>query len=34
MAGRIDESVIRGETDNRTHGRVTGRICVSQQKQS
>lgn len=26
MAWRIDESVIRGEIDNRTRGRVTGRI--------
>jgi len=26
MAWRIDESVIRGEIDNRTRDRVTGRI--------
>lgn len=29
MAWRIDESVIRGEIDNCTHGRVTGRIWFS-----
>ena len=26
MAWRIDESVVRGEIDNRVEGRVTGRI--------
>jgi len=28
MAWRIDEQVIRGEIDNRTKGRVTGRIWL------
>jgi hypothetical protein len=28
MAWRIDESVIRGEIDNRARGRVTGRIWL------
>src|SRR5262245_18749076 len=29
MAWRIDESVVRGEIDNRTRGRVTGRIWLA-----
>ena len=29
MAWRIDESVIRGEIDNRTRGRITGRIWIA-----
>ena len=29
MAWRIDEEVIRGEIDNRTRGRVTGRIWLA-----
>ena len=28
MAWRIDEQVVRGEIDNRTRGRVTGRIWL------